>query len=234
MKFDGIIENFQNKRKMRKALVALEDAGFCIEMVYDIGANKGRWTRDMSKVLPNSKFVMFEANESHRKYLVKRKFPFFIEVLSKSEEEAKFFSIGGTGDSLYLEKTIHYSDNDYKIVKTRTLDSLAAANGLKKPNFIKLDVQGAELDILEGAQKTLGECYLIYMECPVTEYNINAPSFDDYIKFMNGINFVPLQILEQHLIDSELVQFDILFIKRDVKDRIIGKSNRNNWCACKI
>lgn len=221
IKFNGIFEKFLNKRKMNKALHILQSNGFRINTVYDIGANIGKWTRDMSRSLPGANFIMFEANELHRVKLEKRNFPYFIEVLSKAEEEKKFFSIGGTGDSLYLENTIYYTKDDFKLVKTKTLDSIIETNNLAKPNFIKLDVQGAELDILEGAKKSLEQCFLIYMECPVLEYNIDSPKFNDYIKFMDGIDFIPLQILEQHLIKGELVQFDILFIRRSIKNQII-------------
>lgn len=222
IKFNGIVERWQNKRKMRKALNTLRSNGYAINNVYDIGANSGKWTRDMSKVLPSANFFMFEANESHRQDLSKRGHPFFIEILASEEMERKFFSIGGTGDSLYLENTEFYSENDFRWVKTRTLDKIIEDNDLGKPNFIKLDVQGAELDILKGAEQSLEECHLIYMECPILEYNIGAPNFNDYIEFMKAIGFIPLQILEQHLVESELVQFDIIFIRKSTKDNIIN------------
>lgn len=222
IKFNGIIERWQNKRKMKKALNTLQDNGYFIKNVYDIGANSGKWTRDMSKVLPNANFFMFEANETHRHDLSRRGHPFFIEILASEEIEKKFFSIGGTGDSLYLENTQFYCENDYRWVKTRTLDKIIEENNLEKPNFIKLDVQGAELDILKGAEHSLEQCHLICMECPILEYNIGAPTFNDYVEFMGAIGFTPLQILEQHLVNSELVQFDIIFIKKSTKNNIIG------------
>lgn len=222
IKFNGIIEKFQNYRKMRRALHIVQSNGFALSSVYDIGANAGKWTRDMSRMLPDANFIMFEANESHRANLAKRKFPVYIEILSSVEEDKKFFSIGGTGDSLYLENTIHYNEDNFRWVKTKTLDSIIEKDNLKKPNFIKLDVQGAELDILKGAGNSLDECHLIYMECPVLEYNIGAPTFNDYIHFMKQLGYTPLQILEQHLVNGELVQFDIIFIKVATKNTIMG------------
>ena len=51
-----------------------------------------------------------------------------------------------TGVSLYREKTVHYSDELVRVetVKTRRLDALAKEYNLPPPDFIKLDVQGAE------------------------------------------------------------------------------------------
>lgn len=217
---DGWLERWLNRRKLLKTLVLLQKNGLAISTVYDIGANKGRWSRDMKRVLSRSNFFLFEANESHRKKLASRGFPFFICVLGSKEEIRRFYSIGGTGDSLYLEKTTHYEEANSIEVKTCTLKAIVQENNLPAPNFIKLDVQGAELEILTGSDGLLEQCHAIYMECPVLEYNAGAPSFDDYIQFMLDRGYVPTQVLEQHLINGALTQFDILFIRKTYIDFI--------------
>lgn len=211
-----------NRRKMRKTLAGLAGSGFEISTIYDIGANKGRWARDMKRVLPRANFFLFEANEIHQEKLASRGFPFFICVLGSKEEVRRFYSIGGTGDSLYQEKTGHYDEHKHRMVTTRTLHNLVAEKKLPKPNFIKLDVQGAEIDILTGAEDVLDQCHLVYMECPVLEYNAGAPSFDTYVRFMMSIGYVPLQVLEQHVIQGALTQFDIVFVRKTCMDTMWG------------
>ncbi len=217
---DSWMERWINRRKLRKTLQALESAGLRISTVYDIGANKGRWSRDTRRLLPRADFFLFEANETHRNKLASRGFPFFICVLGAREEKRRFYSTGGTGDSLYREKTDHYLEADYREVTTRTLTSLARENQLPAPDFVKLDVQGAELDILAGARDMLESCHLVYMECPVLEYNAGAPRFDAYLQFMSELGFAPLQVLEQHLIKGALTQFDLLFIRESSAERL--------------
>lgn len=220
LSLDSWIERWINARKLRKTLRELEKAGLQFSTVYDIGANKGRWSRDMSRHLPRSKFFLFEANELHQKQLASRGFPVFFCVLGAREERRRFYSTGGTGDSLYREKTDHYLDADYREVTTRTLSALAQDNRLPLPNFIKLDVQGSELDILAGAKEMLEECHLLYVECPVLEYNAGAPRFDAYVQFLADLGFVPLQVLEQHLVKGVLMQFDFLFIRKGCVERL--------------
>jgi FkbM family methyltransferase len=211
---DGWLERWLNRRKLRKTLANIQKNGFAISTVYDIGANKGRWSRDMRRSLPRSDFFLFEANEKHREKLASRGFPFFICVLGSKEESRRFYSIGGTGDSLYLEKSEHYEEGDHRTVTTQTLQKIAQENKLPPPNFIKLDVQGAELDILAGSEGLLDHCHVIYMECPVLEYNAGAPTFDAYVQFMSAKGYVPLQILEQHVLQGALIQVDILFVSK--------------------
>ncbi len=185
-----------------------------LDIIYDIGAHKGRWTKWNKKILKNKRFILFEANEIHAKKLEETNCEFHIQVLSSEDKEIKFYRKGGTGDSLYLENTEHY-DGKYDLVLAKSIDSFVKDNKIPLPNFIKLDVQGAELDILFGAKNSLENCNLIYIECPIVEYNINAPKLENYLDFMKKINFFPVKIFEQHIHSGILIQIDILFIKKD-------------------
>ncbi len=91
---------------------------------------------------------------------------------------------------------------------------------LPLPNFIKIDTQGSELDILKGAKQSISNCSLIYLECPIIEYNLMSPSLNEYVKYLNSISFVPYDVCETHTIDNILVQIDILFIKKSVFNKI--------------
>src|SRR6185369_5524551 len=116
-----------------------------LAVVYDIGANKGDWTRMVQRWLPASKFYMFEANESHRASLQAMQQVFHIGVLSDRTREVQFFGDGGTGDSYYRENTVHYDATASRVAEARALDAVIAENKLPPPDFIKLDTQGAEL-----------------------------------------------------------------------------------------
>jgi hypothetical protein len=61
---------------------------------------------------------------------------------------------------------------------------------------------------------------LIYLECPIIEYNINSPGLDEYISFLDSIDFIPYDICEVHKIDNVLVQTDIIFIKKTTFNEI--------------
>jgi len=116
--------------------------------------------------------------------------------------------------------------------ETVTLDEIVEKNNLPLPDFIKIDTQGSELDILKGSQKSISNCSIIYLECPIIEYNTRAPNLNDYIKYLNSINFLPYDVCEVHRIDNVLIQIDILFVKRSILNKIYTDKkmlNILNW-----
>lgn len=202
--------------KLNYNLLRLIENGFKIENIYDIGAYRGVWSKELNETtLKNKNFFLFEANEENDVYLSKLNFKYFFAVLSDKSKSVEFYSNISSGDSYFKEQTILYSDKGNSRIKdTITLDELVLKERLPKPDFLKIDTQGSELDILRGATRTVSECSLIYLECPIIEYNYNSPNFNEYIKYLDDIGFIPYDICEVHKIDNVLIQVDILFIKK--------------------
>ena len=197
-------------------ILNLMNKGLKIDVIYDIGAFRGEWSNFLNRTsLKNKNFYLFEANKENEKYLEKLKFKYFFGILSDKNKEVNFYSRVSTGDSYLVEQTNLYKENIKSVVKkTITLDEIVKKKNLPFPDFLKIDTQGSELDILKGSQKSISKCSLIYLECPIIEYNLGAPNLNDYIKYLNSINFVPYDLCEVHKIDNILIQIDILFIKK--------------------
>jgi FkbM family methyltransferase len=185
-------------------------------VVYDIGANRGDWTRMAQRWLPASKFFLFEANEAHKTSLQSLQQFFHIGVLSDRTRDVEFFGDGGTGDSYFRENTVHYEAVTPRVVEARALDDVIQEKNLPMPDFIKLDTQGAELDILRGAEKALSHATLVYLECPFLAYNVGAPKFQDYIDYFDEHGFYPIDICEKHYFAGALVQGDFLFARKSM------------------
>jgi FkbM family methyltransferase len=213
---------YLEKLNYHSVLKNLVSHGLKINIVYDIGAHKGRWTKQHASLLPNANFYLFEANKEHAEKLKSRGYRTFIGVLSSDGEPAKFYKKAGTGDSLYRENTPAYSEDSFEVVTTRTLSQVAISENLPKPDFIKLDVQGAEIDILKGAGELLDSCSLLLAECPIVPYNLGAPELNEYLTYFKSKGFSPLRITEQHSNKGSLLQIDILFLKNSVRKKLFG------------
>jgi len=82
-------------------------------------------------------------------------------------------------DDPYWER-INRMDQGTSNVKAVTLDGLAARLGLSGPYLLKLDVQGAEAQVLRGARRLLGETHVVICEADMDDFQtINKTLVDD-------------------------------------------------------
>ena len=207
---------------LRKALAS----EIQIDHVYDIGACVGSWTKQMKgSVLANSKFYLFEGNPAYKDILSQSGCFNHIGVLSNpGREEVEFYNGTDTGDSYYKETTSHYDNKTSIKLPCRTLDSVIEENNLPLPNFIKIDTQGSELDILSGASKALGYADLVYLECPIIQYNAGSPNIGEYLAFLKDKKYIPVEVLEIHKAEGVILQIDIMFMSKTAHDKMFGEN----------
>lgn len=186
----------------------LTSLGWYPKTILDIGAYKGTWTRETRCIFPQSTYTLIEPNfykELQGEHVIHA-------LLGSCVTQVNWFSNGTTGDSMFQEQTRHYSSIQPVIKTTTTLDILFPNTSFE---FIKIDCQGAELEILKGATNLIANTEVLLLECPFAgSYNKNAPSFLEYIRYVDEIGFVPLQITEQHYANNIPIQIDILFLRK--------------------
>lgn len=199
---------------MFQRLAFWKSKGLMPTVIYDIGANAGDWTRDMKKVFPTAHYEEFEANPQHARPGV------HITLLTDEEKEVTFYKLpgttGNTGASVYLEMSDHFGPGKY-IAETRRgipLDTYVEDNNLPAPDFIKMDVQGSELDILRGSESLLGGVKYAVLESCIHQWNKGAPRTDELIAFMAENGFEILDFIDHQYVGGYLLYVDILFAKR--------------------
>lgn len=202
--------NFQKNTVNNYFLNLEQDEIKKIKTIYDIGAHKGQWTKDMKTIFKNSNFYLFEANESNYKQLKHKNKNSFIVLLAEENSHKDFYQRGETGDSYYKQVT-GYINVDKKKILCHKLDDYIKRNQLPKPDFIKLDTQGSELDILKGSVQTLQDVRYLLVEMPIIQYNEGCPNIQDYLIFLASKKFYPVELIEKQIHKGKLVQIDILF-----------------------
>lgn len=209
--FEQFTSAHADTRRLHIALTRLRRSGFVIETVYDIGAHRGSWTAEVRASLPGARFFLFEANEAHAADLERTGEQHFTVVLSSDEKPVEFFDAGTSGDSYFRELTDRYAAVNPTTRLATTLDRVMETHALPYPDFIKADVQGAELDVLAGGRKALAHAKLVLLECPILPYNLGAPTIDEYFRFMDESGFTVLQFLDGVWPDGRMRHVDILF-----------------------
>lgn len=214
-----ILQSFQNRFKQ------LKSTNNHIQCVLDIGAYRGDFTDTVNSVWPTCIVYQIEADNRQKHYL---KDNAIIALLGNEEKSSvNFYTLEQnkitTGSSIFLENTPHYTDTTTVVVSKQmtTLDKLweiyKFAGDWQKYGLLKIDTQGSELLILEGAKKFLEhkKPRYILLECSLIEYNLNAPKISEVIHYMNNINYNMKDIFDlSYDSNGVLMQTDILFERK--------------------
>jgi FkbM family methyltransferase len=223
-------------------LLGISRLGFVPAVVVDIGAYSGEWTQRILQVFPTSKVVMIEAQPAHRgdleriQALAPSRITYEIALLGEKCAEHVEFFVGGTGSSTYHEDTsgssIYHENTSYPrhsvFMPMTTLDVVMAAHAPTGEVFLKLDVQGAELDVLKGAPCTLERTSTVLLEASIVEYNVRAPRIAAVISFMRDRGFVLFDIWDLRRIGPVLAQVDLLFTRcGSILERAAAESIRS-------
>jgi len=86
-----------------------------------------------------------------------------------------------------------------------------------RPDMMKLDVQGYELTVLEGARKSLEQCQAVILELPFHRFSQSTNIFHEAIFYMVKRGFRPYEIVDvlRRPLDGAMGQCDLLFVKED-------------------
>jgi hypothetical protein len=134
-------------------------------------------------------------------------------LLGDVEKDAVEFYQMGSGSSIYEENTDYFREK--VTLRMQTLDAIIQKKYMMPENcFIKLDVQGAEIDVLKGAPYLLKRAEFILLEISTLNYNYKAPQFTDVIIFLKEMGFVLFDICDERRLKNEvLYQTDMSFVK---------------------
>jgi FkbM family methyltransferase len=189
--------------------------------VIDCGAYVGHWTRTLKTIFPASQVLMIDANpqNAHALAAVAAAFPrdvvYAIELLGAEQRSAVSYFQMATGSSVLPEQ----SNVARKVIQLpmRTLDAIAEAHGFTDANFIKLDVQGYELEVLRGARRLLANAELVQLEVSFLEYNREAPLAHEVITTMHEYGFVVFDLgaFTRWGPANNLLQADLFFVRQD-------------------
>ena len=153
--------------------------------------------------LPNAKLVGFEPDNFACKELNQNsndQFTFYPTALSNKQGTAPFYeTVHPMCGSLYEPNALlleRYNGMDVAELQrvseltTTTLDQLASEHLENPAKCIKIDVQGAELDIFQGGLHTLKDVLFIVTEVEFVELYHNQPLFGDISSFLQSQGFM--------------------------------------------
>ncbi len=198
------------------SLQNIKRLGFTPSFVVDIGAYEGYWTRGFLEVYPSVNILMLEAQASKEEKLKKvcndfNTVQYHISLLSP--EDGKEFSFIESETASHV--TSEMSEGTKKM-KGESLDGILERKQLPFPDFLKLDVQGFELEVLKGADKTLAHAEFCLLEVSLLDLD-GSPIILEMMNYMHTKGFQAYDICQfmRRPFDKALYQIDLLFIKKN-------------------
>jgi len=203
---------------MQGALSRVQEHGFEVRTVIDVGASNGKWAKMAHELLPASRVLAFEPLVEQRQTLEELKssvswFDYVQAVAGEEPGEVSFFVSGDLDGSGVSEE----AGQDSRNVPVTTIDSEVQQRGLPGPYLIKLDTHGFELPILSGAAQTLEQASVVIIE--VYNFKLNHPClrFPEMCQHMESLGFRSYDMADPLLRakDQALWQLDLFFARKD-------------------
>jgi len=170
-------------------------------VVIDVGA-KGGFENHWGSYGEQAQLIGFEPNIAEYEKLLKESGPnrrYFPTALSDAKSTRKFHVYSYASASSFLKPNfrflkrlpdwINFAIKKNISVRTNTIDSLMRFGGIGAVDFIKLDTQGTELEILKGAKKTLDSTLGLTTEFAFNPFYENETTFTDIDLFLKPLGF---------------------------------------------
>ncbi len=186
-----ILQNFRIPQDHEKYLLKLKASGFEPKVIYDIGCCVRHWTTLAESIWPNAKYILFDAFDKAE--FLYQNYDYHLGVLGNENDKiVKFYQNDycPTGNSYYKENNDSvFPEHIYKEYKMMTLDTIVAQRNFPLPDFIKIDVQGSEKDVLAGAIQTIKSSQHMIVEMQNVDYNRDAPKVFQTLPYIESLGF---------------------------------------------
>lgn len=153
-----------------EALQKLFDIGQADSVYWDVGAAYGGYSLALADYFDTCTIVGFEPDTRVYEQYIKN-----IEVntnlsdqicpknigIGRESGEFEFYKTDTRGNSSYSKNNISYFKNrsisDVELIQMKTIDDLIYDLGFPAPDFIKVDVEGHMMDVIQGGNRTWRE-----------------------------------------------------------------------------
>jgi FkbM family methyltransferase len=146
------------------------------DIVFDVGAHVGAWTMPYAKYVgPTGRVFAMEPELTGHNAVIRNAALNSLDnvsvlhvAISDFNGTASFYTRPDKDTHSLFEATTAPSplgvQHEYQI-DVRTLDELVAEGAVLRPDFVKIDVEGAELKVLEGMRQILPLVRAVLIEC---------------------------------------------------------------------
>ena len=197
---------------LKNFYLTLKEFNFQPKHIVDIGANHGTWTRETLNYFPHAFYTLVEPQswlkESIKDILEENNKINFHPFGAGKSEGSFHFTIHDRDDSCsFRYNSEEAKGKGYKQIEIPviTLNTLLSDSNLPTPDIIKIDAEGMDLEVLDGASNFFG-----ITEVFMVEAGVMNKSFDN--SFIKLINYMD---------ENGYCLFDITDINRPFQPKVL-------------
>lgn len=208
-------------------------------IIFDIGANQGQSIERFKNLFPNAQIhafepIQFEFQKLNEKYHNDPNIILNNLAVAEVSGERNFNITAKTGNSSFNKikpntkwlkvrsKQFNTSENEYikkiESVKITTLDDYCKNNQINKIDLIKIDTQGYEDKILQGAKNILSDNIVSAIECEIMLDNVYEKylNFSDIEKYLlpNDFRLVGINMINNNLFSGLTFFGDVMYFNK--------------------
>ena len=202
----------------------IKGMGFSPKHIIDVGANHGTWTRETLKYFPDSYYTLIEPQEwlkpSLQDILDANSKVSFNAVGAGDKSGSFMFTIVDRDDSCsfrYTEEEAIAGGFKRVEIPIVTLNEVVAQNiTLPFPDLVKIDAEGLDINVLEGASDLMGKTEVFLVEAAMfcKEFDNNLLKMVDYMD-KKGYSLFEITDLNRPFQPQVLWLVELAFIKKE-------------------
>ncbi|MEM9476304.1 MAG: FkbM family methyltransferase [Pseudomonadota bacterium] len=202
------------------SLRALLGRGLRIETVIDVGVHHA--TQKLMRALPDAFHLLLEPTKEHADAIRANyaDFRYDLQQVAVGDKDDDIWIVNldivGKGDVTHSRvvateaeaKSVANQLENYA-VPLRKLDTIMAATDYTGPYLVKIDVDGFELQVLEGAKETLSRAAAVCIEAPRT-------ALSERLTWLENAGYHLIDIVDIDYYQDTLWQVDLILVHKDV------------------
>lgn len=203
--------------EMKRAISHLLRRGFRPKVVLDIGAAKGYWSQVCGWIFAEALFFMIDPLTESEPFLRKLcdadpRFHYLLTAVGSEPGEVSM-NIAGDCDGSSLCDWEGVDPSQQRLVPVTTVDHLLSAGRIQTPDLVKIDVQGYELRVLQGALQMLQHAEVLIVEVNLYEFAGGCSRVHEVIQFLAEREFYMFDQagMLRRPYEDDLGQLDIVF-----------------------
>lgn len=195
---------------------SIKSTGFVPKVVFDIGAHKGDWTRSCSRHFPDASFHLFEPQQDLLESFQLKTVDLKKNFIGVSSHEGIVPMYEHDRRDSFSLKDISKRGRVYKDIPVESIDSYSSKNNISQIDILKIDGEGTDLEILQGAKRMLSSVTIIFVEAGLVnpKFENTVPNLINVLKDFS-FEIFDISDLNRSPFSAHLWNVELVFINKN-------------------